>query len=69
MPRAVVLLARELCRVSENIGRLTGEIGPGGAVNVGVHIGGAPANVDAVRSRILGKMAALSGPVRVIAAT
>ncbi len=65
--RAVVLIARETIRVSEIIGRLSGQIGPAGAlVQAGVFSNG---STETVRERVLSKLAALAGPVRVIEVT
>lgn len=58
--RACVLIARELCRVSEIIGRISGQLKPDGTlVQVGIQVGAG--NFEAVRSRVLGKLAALAG--------
>ena len=56
--RAVVLCAREACRVSELIGRLSGQIAPDGT-QVTIRIGDQGA--ASVRERILGKLVALAG--------
>lgn len=66
--RTTLLAIKEARGLLELRGRLTGEIDSSG-VRIAVVSNSSPANVEAIRQRVLDKMAALSGPVRVIAAT
>jgi hypothetical protein len=65
--RAAVAIAREALRAVEVLGKLRGEI-DGSGVRVAIVNSVNPANTEAIRERILAKLAALSGPVRLIGA-
>jgi hypothetical protein len=58
-PRTIVLIAREAVRISEIIGRLNGQIDASG---LRISITAGPRGSIDIRTRILEKLAALSGP-------
>ncbi len=59
--RAAVAIAREALRAVEVLGKLRGEIDSSG-VRVAIVSNVNPGNIEAVRARVLTKLAALSGP-------